>query len=260
MSMTALMFYRKIGLETKLSSLNKKLDKKIFYDFADLKKKEKDVITKYIERMELAYLLTPTTINIQSFINEEYHYEGVMFITVQLREETADKQVDVIEEILHGALPNPIVIIFYLNDDVLISTCMKRLNKIDKVSSVLGDIHHSQWMNFETENELTRNFIQTIHLSNISFINFFEFYKEIDIAVQALQNSIIVGSFQIAKDEQQYERQQQLIHEINRIEQEINKLKTNIKKETQFNKKVGFNVNIQQLTKQAAELKKQLVM
>lgn len=60
--MTALMFYRKIGLETKVSALNKKLDKKIFYNFADLNKKERDVIARYIERMELAYLLTATTI------------------------------------------------------------------------------------------------------------------------------------------------------------------------------------------------------
>ena len=254
MSMTALMFYRKIGLETKLSALNKKLDKKIFYDFADLNKKEKDVITRYIERMELAYLLTANTINIQSFVNDEFHYEGVMFITVQLREVTKDKQVNVIQEIIHGALPNPTVIVFYLNEDVLISTCMKRLNKVDKVSAVLGEIHHSQWMNFETENESIKEFIKTVHLSNISFLNFLEFYKEMDLAVQALQNSIIVGSFQIVKDEQQ-----QIIHEINRIEQEINKLKVAIKKETQFNKKVDFNVNIQQLTKQATKLKNELV-
>ena len=260
MNMTASMFYRKMGLESKLSSLNKKLDKKIFYDFADLNKKEKDVITKYIDRMELAYLLTPSTINIQPYINEEYHYEGVMFITVQLREETTDKQVVVIEEIIHGALPNPVVIVFHLNETVLISTCMKRLNKVDKASVVLGDTNHTSWINFETENDITKEFIQTIRLSNISFVNFFEFYKEMDLAVQALQNADIVGSFHVVKDEQQYEQQQQLIHEINRIEQEINKLKAAIKKESQFNKKVEFNVKIQQLTKQAAELKKQLVM
>jgi hypothetical protein len=254
--MTASMFYRKMGLESKLPSMNKKLDKKIFYDSADLKKKEKEVITKYIERMELAYLLTNTTINIQPFINDEYHYEGVMFITVQLREETTDKQVYVIEEIIHGSLPNPTVIVFYLKEDVLISTCMKRLNKVDKVSAVLGDIHHSQWMNLETEDELTGEFIQTIHLSNISFNNFFDFYKEMDIAVEALQNAIIVGSFQIVKDEQLYEQQQKLIREINRMEQEINKLKKAIKKETQFNKKVEFNLKIQHLTKLVAEFKK----
>lgn len=182
-----------------------------------------------------------------------------MFITVQLREEITDKQVVTIEEIIHGALPNPTVIAFHLNDDVLVSTCMKRLNKVDKVSAVLGDIHHSQWMNFETENELTGEFIQTIHLSNISFINFFEFYKEMDLAVQALKNANIVGSFQIVKDEKQYEQQQQLIHEINRIEHEINKLKTAIKKETQFNKKVDYNVNIHQLIKQSNKLKNRLV-
>lgn len=258
--MTASMFYRKMGLESKLSALNKKLDKKSFYDFADLNKKEKDIITKYIERMELAYLLTPTTINIQLFINEEYPYEGVMFITVQLREATTDKQVAFIEEIIHGALPNPVVIVFHLYETVLVSTCMKRLNKIDKASVVLGEINRTSWLNFGIENELTKEFIKAIHLTNISFVNFFEFYKEFDLAVQAVQHADVVGKFQIVKDKQQNEEQKWLIHEISRIEQEINKLKIAIKKESQFNKKVEFNVKIQQLTKEVSEIKKQLVM
>ncbi len=65
-----------MGLESRLTPLNKKLDKKMFYDFADIKQKEKNVISKFVERLELSYLLTPSTINIQPMINEEYHYEG----------------------------------------------------------------------------------------------------------------------------------------------------------------------------------------
>ena len=259
--MSAAAFYRQIGLESKLPSLNKKLDKKMFYDFADLNKKEKDAITKHIERMELAYLLTPTTINIHPFINEEYHYEGVMFITVQLREEATQKQIAVIDEVIHGALPNPAVIVFNLKDNVLISTCMKRLNKVDKSSVVLEKINRTIWVSLcnQNEDEAVNGFIQSIHLTKINFTNFYEFYKDIDLAVQALQNINIVGSFRVVKNEQQHEQQQLVIQQISGLEQEITKLKAAIKKETQFNKKVEFNVKIQQLTKKIAELKKQLV-
>ncbi|MGG5254758.1 DUF4391 domain-containing protein [Neobacillus sp. SM06] len=253
--MSASTFYREIGLEQKLPSLNKKLDKKIFYDYAVLNKKEKDVITKYIERMELTYLLTPSTINIQPFINDDFHYEGVMYITVRMREEATEKQVAVIEEVIHGALPNPVIIVFHLNEEILVSTCMKRLNKVNQSNVVLIESHRTAWISLhDLENTLIHDFIQSIHLTKVNFSNFFEFYKEIDLAVQAYQHMDIVGSFRVVKDDRKREQQQIVIGKINETEQEIAKLKKAMKKETQFNKKVEYNVKIQQLSNKITEL------
>lgn len=250
-------FYRRIGLEHKVLSLNRKLDKKIFYDFADLNKQEKGIITKYIERIELTYLLTAGTINIQPFITDEYHYEGIMVVTVQVREEATEKQIAVIEEIIHGTLPNPVLLTFQQGEYIIISTCMKRLNKVDKSNVVMGDIHHTSWIRSGGEKGAFEEFVQSVHVTNISFANFFAFYKEMDQAVQALWHVSIVGRFQMVKDEQQREEQQRMIKEIIRLEQEIRQLKASMKKESQFNKKVEYTIQIQQVTKKMDELKKQ---
>ncbi|MED4332175.1 DUF4391 domain-containing protein, partial [Geobacillus stearothermophilus] len=126
--MAGFTFYARIGLDDKVRPLHKKLDKKMFYDFADLTKKEKGYITKYVDRIELTYLLTPSVINIQPFINEDYHYEGVMFITIRLRNETKDACLPVIGEIIQGSLPNPVVIVFEKEGNVQVGTCLKRCN------------------------------------------------------------------------------------------------------------------------------------
>lgn len=257
--MAASLFYQVIGLDSRLDALNKKLDKKMFYDYADLNKKEKDVITKYIDRIELAYLLTPSTINIQPFINEDTHYEGVMFIAVRLREEAAEKQVAIVEEVIHGALPNPVVIVFHLKENLLVSTCMKRLNKVDKSSVVLGDIHRTSWLNLEHDYQLQNQFIKTIHVSNLNFNNFYVFYKDIDLAVEADQNAETTGSYHIERDHQKHEQQQKIIQQIKNLELEVIKLKSAIKKETQFNKKVELNVKIQQIRNHIDQIKKELV-
>lgn len=251
-------FYKSIGIDSYLSPLNKKLDKKSFYDHADLNKKEKDVITKYIERMELAYLLTPSTVNIQPFINEEYHYEGVMFITVHLRDEVTDKQVSVIGDVIHSALPNPAVIVFDWEEKLLISTGLKRLNKVDTTNVVLEDIHRSGWFNVEDNNEITRGFLNTIHLSNVRFSTFFDLYQDLDMAVVSLQNVRVTGKYNVANSREEYEEQQKVIQQIQELEQEITKHKTAMKKESQFNKKVELNMMIQKLTQEAIELKKKL--
>jgi hypothetical protein len=256
--MSANEFYRSIGIDGYLAPLNKKLDKKSFYDHADLNKKEKDVITKYIQRMELAYLLTPSTVNIQPFINEEYHYEGIMFITVHLRDEVTDKQVSVIDDVIHSALPNPAVIVFDWEEKLLISTGLKRLNKVDTTNVVLEYIHRSGWLNVEENDETTRGFLDTIHLSNVRFSNFFDFYQDLDMAVVALQNVRVTGKYNVAKSQEEYEEQQKVIQQIQELEQEITKHKTAMKKESQFNKKVEMNMQIQKLIKKSVELIKAL--
>lgn len=251
-------FYVSSGIDSYLSPINKKLDKKAFYDHADLNKKEKDVITKYIQRMELAYLLTPSTVNIQPFITDEYHYEGIMFITVQLRDEVTDKHVSLIDEVIHSALPNPAVIVFDWEDGIQISTSFKRLNKIDKTSIVLERIHRSGWFNVKDSKENIQGFLKTVHLSNVRFTNFYDFYQDFDLAVEALQNIEITGRYNVAKNPEEYKEQQRIIKQMQELEQETAKYRAAIKKESQFNKKVEYNMKIQKLAQKTEQLKKQL--
>lgn len=252
--MAGFTFYARIGLDDKVSPLHKKLDKKIFYDFADLTKKEKDYITKYVDRIELTYLLTPSVINIQPFINEEYHYEGVMFITIRLRNEAKDAHLPVIGEIIQGALPNPVVIVFEKEGNIQVGTCLKRLNKIDKTQVVLEEFAYTPWFSYDSDDKTVRQFIDAVYITALSFSHFFRFYQDIHIAVQAFQHAKAVGAFYIATDEEL----RQLIVQIKQAEAEIEKWKNQIKKETQFNRKVEYNMKIQQLTKQIEQWKQQL--
>ncbi|WP_277679726.1 DUF4391 domain-containing protein [Gracilibacillus dipsosauri] len=254
--MEALQFYERIELNDRSQAVKKKLDKKMFYDYGDVNKKEKNVITKFVERMELTYLLTPSTINIQAFINEEYHYEGVMFVTVQLRDDVTDKRVRLLEEVIHGALPNPIVITFAFKDQICVSSCMKRLNRVNKNNVVLETIHRTNWFSESNSISVVDNFMQSMLLSNLSFTTFFDFYKDIDLAVKAYQDSEIIGAYKVLRDDKERQQQETIISQINDIEQEINTLKAAIKKESQFNKKVELNMKVQQLKKELDNIKR----
>lgn len=246
-----------MGLESRITPLNKKLDKKMFYDFADINKKEKNVISKFVERLELSYLLTPSTINIQPMINEEYHYEGVMFVTASLKAEALDKHVNVLEEVIHGALPHPVVIAFISQDQILISTCMKRLNKVNRAAVVLEIIHHTDWIEAQITDSVVTAFLQSFQLANLNFANFYEFYKDMDLAVEAFENAKTVGDFTIVKSNEERKQQHLLIQQIQEKELAISRLKATIKKETQFNKKVEMNIEVQQLNKDIEQLKNQ---
>ncbi|CEG26476.1 hypothetical protein BN1002_01323 [Bacillus sp. B-jedd] len=251
-------FYEHIGIGRLLSPIHKKLDKKMFYEQGGLKKGEKETISKLIEKMELAYLLSLSTINIQPFISDEYHVEGVMFLTVQLREDPSDRQVATIDEAIHRALPHPVVLVFDWNGECQISTAMKRLNKVDRSGVVIEGIHRTGWF-FPSEAKAEfEAFLQAVRLENVRFSSFLDFYKDIDRAVEAIKLSRVAGSYKIAGSEAEYEERQAALLQIEKLEQEAVKLKTAIRKESQFNKKVEMNVKIQQLLKQMESLKKQL--
>lgn len=252
--MAGVAFYQVIGLDPRVRPLRKKLDKKMFYDFADLNKKEKDYITKYVERIELTYVLTPSNMNIQPFINDEYHYEGVMFITIRLREETKDYHVSTIGEIIQGALPNPVVIVFEKHGNIRMGTCIKRRNKVERSQTVLEQQAYTPWFQLDETNETVRQFIASVHMQNVSFAHFFQFYQDIHRAVQAFQHINAVGTFYIATNEQS----QQLIEQIKQLETEIAAWKAKLKKETQFNRKVEMNMKIHELTMQIEQLKQRL--
>ncbi len=252
--MAASVFYATIGLDERVRPLHKKLDKKMFYDYEDLTKKEKDYMTKDIERIELTYLLSPGVINIQPFVNDDYHYEGVMFITVRLRPESKDAHVSVIGEIIQKTVPNPTVIVFEKEGNVRMGTCRKRLNKNDRTKTVAEEWAYTPWFSPDHDDETVKQFLRAVHMTRLSFANFFRFYQDIHLAVQAFQHAKAIGAFYIAADEQS----KQLVAQIEQAEVEIAKWKNEIKKETQFNRKVEYHMKIQQLTKQIEQWKQQL--
>lgn len=256
--MGEVIFYERIGLPQKLSPIMKKLDKKMFYEYADISRKEKNVITNYVDRFELSYLLTPNTINIQAFINHEYHYEGVMFVTVKLKNRPNNSQIHVLEKMIHKSLPNPVVILFTENEKMLVSTCIKRLNKVKKTEVVLERIHCTRRFLVDEQDEVVGKFIDAITLTNLSFTNFFEFYKEIDLAVKAFQDFSVIGKFKIIKEDEERKRMEMIIEQIKDFEQEYKKTMIAIKKESQFNKKVELNMRAQNIKKQIEMLKREI--
>lgn len=230
----------------------------MFYDHADIHSREKKPITKYVEKIELTYVLTPTTINIQTFINDAYHYEGVMILTVQLRNNPNNKQVNILEVVIHGSLPNPVLILFLQNEKMMLSSCMKRLSKVSKSEVVLEGIHHTEWFSLDGQDDIVDEFISSIELTNLSFNNFYEFYKEMDLAIKAFQDSDVVGSYKVIKDEEERKQREKLIEQIKDLEYKYQRLLSAIKKETQFNKKVELNIEAQKTKQKIAQLKSRL--
>lgn len=62
-----------------------------------------------------------------------------------------------------------------------------------------------------------------------------------------MQNVKVIGVFRLIKDDGDREQQEKLIKEIKEYEQKYKRIVSEIKKETQFDKKVDLNIEAQKI-------------
>ena len=251
-------FYEQLGFTDMVEPLNKKLDKKMFYEHGQLSSQEQKLFSAHIDRIMLSYLWTSSTVNIQPLVNDDYRFESIMFITITLRDTGNPTHIDKISSIIQRALPNPVVLVFNQDQNIILNTVLKRLNKVDNSKVVLEDIHRTEWFELEHLSENEQKFLDTISFQNLSFVNFFECYKQIDAAVETLQFSKVTGEFKYEQNEEIHQKQKLVFQEIEKLGQEIQSLTKLIKKETQFNKKAKYNMEIHNRKQKIEQLKNSL--
>lgn len=251
------MFYELIGLTNRLTPLNRKIDKKMFFNQMNFATKEKQQITTWIDRVVMAYILAPQNINIHPYVDEEKKYENMSFIDISLKKELTIKQVQGLAEMLHEALPNPTVLCFEYNGKLLLCTALKRINKNNIQKGVVEELLLSSWLNLEDMNDPTEQFMKKIHFSSVSFITFYELYIDFHYGLQLLEVAEKNGEF-IPYEKAELKAVQTLIKKISGLEGEIEHYRRLMKKESQFNKKVEYNVKIQALRKERETLKNKM--
>jgi hypothetical protein len=240
--------YELIGLRDRLTPLNRKIDKKMFFEQMDFSSKEKQQFTQWIDRIVMSYLLASQNINIHSYADEEKKYENVSFLTVSLKKELSLKQVHHLADLLQESLPNPTILCFTSEENVLLCTALKRINKNNSKKAIVEEIRLSSWLNIKDMHETTERFIKSIHLSSLSFTSFYDLYSGLHYALELLEVADKTGRF-VLYEEEELKELTALVEQVTSLESEIEYYRKLIKKESQFNKKVEYNLKIRTLKK-----------
>ena len=240
-----------LGLD-KVKYLGRKLDKKMFYDNGDLSKEDKKIFIDYIDRIEMSYILNSSTLNISSFINDEYYYEAIAYLKVKLKQQ--DK-IDKISKIINNSIPNPLVIIYEFDKEYCISTAIKRLSKTEKNKTVVEESNITDWLNINNLSENDKKFIDSISLRKIPYTNLFDFYKTINDKIYIFKISDKIIGYEDISDKKTLEESKQISEQIEKLEDELKKTIRNLKKENQFNNKMELNIKATDLEKKIKELK-----
>ncbi|MEW9078237.1 DUF4391 domain-containing protein [Terrisporobacter glycolicus] len=243
-----------LGIDKKVNYVGQKIPKKMFYQHGNLSKDDEKIFLDYIDKIEMSYVLDSNNINIDPLINEEYNYPSIGYMKVMLKK---DDKLEKISKIMQSNIPSPLIIVFEYNGNVCISCSLKRVNKSDNSKVVVDDINTTPWIDFDNIDENSDRFISSMSMSNLDHSNFYNFYKMIDDKIYTFKNLEVVGEYK-QDDSQSIEYIKGIIEKINAYEGELNKIIIKIKKESQFNKKMKFNIEANNIKDKMKILKQKL--
>lgn len=222
--------------------LNKPLFKKLFQEHADLDITDKKALKDDIDKIRWVYTLKPSTLNIEPYRDDVREYDEIAIIQIDLSSAARAQR---IAAFVNKAIPYPVMLVFSFADTVAISVADKRINQADKSKWVIEDAWTTAWFNPDAPNEAQQKFMKDMTIKSLSFVNFYAFYTDIKNRVIALNSATRSGSYQIVSAEKTNDRRESLT-KITELEREITELRSALKRETQFNKKLELNVSVKE--------------
>ena len=230
------------------TSIERKLFKKQFLDNFSLTTNEKKILSECVDSITLNNLLNKDSINILPFTNETHNYQEIAVISVEINNQSKAKEITNI--ILH--IPYPVVLILVYKEQIQINISPKRINITDTAKLVVEEQYYTKWIDTNNLTEVSSEFLNSLDTLKHPFSNFKDFFISLTQSVISLNTSEISGKFKSNKDSKF------ILDKINKINSEIQELKAQIKKETNFNNKVKLNIELKNKKDNLLDFKEKL--
>ena len=230
------------------TSIERKLFKKQFLDNFSLTSNEKKILSDNVDSITLNNLLNKDSINISPFTNETHNYQEIAVISVEINNQSKAKEITNI--ILH--IPYPVVLILVYKEQIQINISPKRINITDTAKLVVEEQYYTKWIDTNNLTEVSSEFLNSLDTLKHPFSNFKDFFISLTQSVISLNTSEISGKFKSNQDSKF------ILDKINKINSEIQELKAQIKKETNFNNKVKLNIELKNKKDNLLDFKEKL--
>ena len=197
---------------------------------------DKKVLNSEVNSICLEGVLDAQTLRIPSYVSDEHLYEAIYVLQVSIK---TDQHFSLINEKLHAAFPNPLIIVYFIADKVRVSLAPKRINKLTKDKSVIESVYSTSA--FLTD-EKHRDFLGLLNVSDVKALNLKEFYEKLTDIVYSERLIELIGSFP-----RQIPNTMNLKKCIKKIEDEtsiLNELNSNYKQATMMSEKMDYHMKI----------------
>jgi len=226
--------------------LGKRVFKKLFHENAKLGVTDKKAFREDIDTITWQYTLKPSTIPIQVYEDKHREYLEVAVLQVNLKTLRRTSQ---IAEVMHRAIPYPLVIVFALEPVCALSVAHKRFSQAEKGAIVAEDFIITDWIDLSAPKAIQKDFLASLAMSALPHTHFFAFYSALLDRFVALDCARLTGEYRLESAATKRRVRRKRLAACHELETKIAEHKAAINKETQFNRQVELNTKMKELEK-----------
>ena len=235
--------------------VNQRVSKKLLLEQDIPTSADKRQVQDGIEEMVWVAALKPTNIGVPIFKDTLREYLEIAVITISLR--TSAKPTRIIE-LIHRAIPYPVVLISGVGESVCISLAHKRWSQGEIGKVVIEDIRRTHDFIPEALTPEEASFIDSLKISGLPNHDLYALYQGWQDCVAALGAAKISGIFNLPGTKDQAHSLSTSLDDHARIQREIIMLRAKAEKEKQLNRRVELNLEIKRLEEELATIKTKL--
>jgi hypothetical protein len=227
--------------------LGKRVFKKLFQENAKLGATDKKAFREDIDTITWQYTLKPTTIPIRAYEDDQREYHEIAVLQVDLK---TDRRTNRIAEVMHRAIPYPLVVVFVFGTTCALSLAHKRFSQAEKGAIVAEDFVITDWIDLAAPTQVQRDFIASLVVTALPDTHFLAFYSAIADRLVALDCARLTSKFRLGFAADKRRARRNRLAACHDLEGRIDEYRTAIQKETQFNRQVELNTKMKELEKQ----------
>jgi len=226
------------------SRVDQRVPKKLLLEQGLPTAADKRAVQEGVEELLWVAALKPETIGVPAYRDEAREYLEIAVLTLSLR---AEAKVSRLVELLHRAVPYPVVLVVGQGAEVSLSLAHKRHSQGEGGKVVVEEIHHSEPLSLEASDPVQQSFLESLALSQVASRDLFSLYQAWIDRLTALHAAQWRGAWKVPETPEQAAALRGSLEACTRIQRELASIRARAAKERQMNRRVALNLEIRRL-------------
>jgi len=226
------------------SRVDQRVPKKLLLEQGLPTAADKRAVQDGVEELLWVAALKPETVGVPAYHDEVREYLEIAVLALSLR---AQAKVSRLVELLHRAVPYPVLLVVEQGAEVSLSLAHKRHSQGEGGKVVVEEIHHSEALRLDGPHPVQQSFLESLALSQFPGRDLFGLYQAWIDRLTALQAAQWRGAWKVPENPEQAAALRGSLEACTRIQRELASIRARAAKESQMNRRVALNLEIRRL-------------
>ena len=213
---------------------------------------DKRQINEGIEELLWLAALKPTTIGVPEYRDDVREYLEIAVLSLSLRPDAKEGR---FVELIHRAIPYPLLLVAKQSDKVTLSLAHKRWSQGEAGKTVLDD---AVTLCELVEHAAAAAFLDSLSLAAQPRAHLRDLYQGWINCLEAFQTAGITGRFALSAGGEAAAARREALGEYDRLVRQIAALRAQAERESQINRRAELNMEIKRLDAELVKVKGQL--